>query len=109
MRFLVDEQLPPALARMLTIAGHHAEHAFDVELGGLPDERIWEFASKHRAVIVTKDEDFVVLQTLFPEGPAVIWLRVGNTRKSVLINRIEELLPSFIQRFEAGDRLIEVR
>ena len=30
MRFLVDAQLPPALARMIAEAGHEADHVIDV-------------------------------------------------------------------------------
>ena len=32
MRFLVDQQLPPALARFLAAGGHLAEHVSDIGL-----------------------------------------------------------------------------
>jgi len=32
MRFLVDAQLPPALARTLEAGGHEAEHVADIGL-----------------------------------------------------------------------------
>jgi predicted nuclease of predicted toxin-antitoxin system len=31
MRFLVDAQLPPALARWLSEQGHEAEHLLDID------------------------------------------------------------------------------
>lgn len=37
MRFLVDAQLPPALARLLTARGHHADHVTDIGRGDAPD------------------------------------------------------------------------
>jgi predicted nuclease of predicted toxin-antitoxin system len=32
MRFVVDAQLPPALARYLSSLGHDAEHVFDLDM-----------------------------------------------------------------------------
>ena len=58
MRFVVDAQLPPALARMLAAAGHHAEHVIDIGRRDAEDTAIWQFALEHEAAIVTKDEDF---------------------------------------------------
>lgn len=58
MRFLVDAQLPPALARLLTSVGHHAEHAADINMLGAADADLWKYALTNQAVLVTKDEDF---------------------------------------------------
>lgn len=44
MRFLVDAQLPPALARYLTDAGHQAEHVYDIGMGAASDKAIWSYA-----------------------------------------------------------------
>ena len=57
MRFLVDAQLPPALARSLDAHGHSAEHVADVGLLSADDRDIWVYASGVGAAIVTKDED----------------------------------------------------
>ena len=37
MTFLVDAQLPPALADWLIKQGHPAEHVYDVDLGDADD------------------------------------------------------------------------
>ena len=58
MRFVVDAQLPPALARLLTTHGHHAEHVADIGLRDADDSPLWCYALQHQAIIVTKDEDF---------------------------------------------------
>ncbi|EQD33994.1 hypothetical protein B2A_12866, partial [mine drainage metagenome] len=41
MRFLVDAQLPPALARLLEDRGHQAEHVLDCGLERASDAAIW--------------------------------------------------------------------
>jgi predicted nuclease of predicted toxin-antitoxin system len=56
MRFLVDAQLPPALARWLAERGHDAEHVFDQRLAAADGRVIWDYAVATDAVIVTKDE-----------------------------------------------------
>lgn len=58
MKFLVDEQLPPALARLLGELGQEAVAVRDVNLREAEDGPIWQYALEHGTVIVTKDEDF---------------------------------------------------
>jgi predicted nuclease of predicted toxin-antitoxin system len=38
----------------------------------------------------------------------VLWLRLGNLRKAELRAKLAPLLPSLLQRLEAGETLIEV-
>lgn len=107
-RFLIDAQLPPALARRLTALGHIAEHVDDVGLANASDRRIWDYALEHSAVIVTKDEDFPLREGLEPSGPAVVWLRIGNTRKQVLLEWFDALLPDMLASLEKGEHVIEL-
>lgn len=72
MRFLVDAQLPPALARWIADEGHEAEHVGDVGMQAVPDAAIWTYAVAHAAVVVTKDEDFAQRKVLSGSGPAVV-------------------------------------
>ena len=45
MRFVVDAQLPPALARRLEALGHAAEHVADLGLTSAPDNEIRDYAA----------------------------------------------------------------
>ncbi|MCK9249534.1 MAG: DUF5615 family PIN-like protein [Solirubrobacteraceae bacterium] len=72
MRFLVDAQLPPALARMLEARGHEAEHVVDITRGDAPDRELWNYAVEHGAVLVTKDEDFSDRVLLLEPAPVVV-------------------------------------
>ena len=60
MRFIVDAQLPPALAAWLIAQGHEAVHVFDLNLTHADDAVIWQRAEATASVIVTKDEAFAV-------------------------------------------------
>ena len=52
MRFLIDAQLPPALAGLLRDHGHTAEHVTEIGPADAPDRDLWRYALEHGAVIV---------------------------------------------------------
>ena len=55
-----------------------------------------------------KDEDFVTFRTLEPDGPSVVWLRIGNTTKRELLDRFAPNLSQIVEALEKGDKLVEV-
>jgi len=111
VKFLVDANLPPALARFLEKEGHEASHVYDQEMGEAKDSEIWDYALQTGAVIITKDEDFEDRSTRLSElgkVPSIIWIRLGNTTKRTLLIWFSNLLPEITLRLEAGERLIEI-
>lgn len=58
MRFLLDENLSPQLARYLHKLGYQAQAVRDVGLKGKPDEAIIHWLQKQQASLVTADLDF---------------------------------------------------
>jgi predicted nuclease of predicted toxin-antitoxin system len=109
VRFIVDAQLPPALARLLTERGHIAEHVADVGLLSASDSAIWRFAIGHDAVLITKDEDFPDQVLLGGSAPVVVWIRVGNTTRRALLDWFTPLVDRVIAMIDSGERLIELR
>jgi len=81
LRFLVEAQLPPAVARRLESLGHGAEDVFDLGLGRASDDYIRATAADSGAVIVTKDEDFAVHRILNPG------LRSCGSESAILVVR----------------------
>ena len=109
MRFLVDAQLPPGLARFLAERGHLAEHVADVGLLDAPDRTIWALASSTGASLVTKDGDFVALRALAREqGPPVVWVRIGNTTNRTLLTAFTAALPDIVAALERGETVVEI-
>lgn len=108
MRFLVDAQLPPALARWLTDRGHAAEHVSDRGMAAADDRDIWEYARATAAVIITKDGDFAARRALAAAGPTVVWIRLGNTRRRELLAWFAARLPMVLEALERGESLIEI-
>ncbi len=110
MRFLIDAQLPPVMARWLAEAGHEAEHLEDIGLRDAEDGAVWAHALKVGAVIVSKDEDFADRSIRAAGGPVIVWLRVGNASNRALRAWLEPRLPTVLEALATGrHRLIEVR
>jgi predicted nuclease of predicted toxin-antitoxin system len=109
MRFLIDAQMPPALARLLEAHGHIAEHVADIGLRHAEDSPIWAYALTQQAIIITKDEDFPQRLRQAKSSPVIVWLRIGNTSRRALLEWFEPLLPQIESLISQGDRLIEIR
>lgn len=109
MRFLVDTNLPPALADWLKSQGHEAEHSSAIGLASVSDRRIWDHALAVGASIVTKDEDFVLLKTNDPSGPQIVWIRVGNATRRVLLQKLDATWPAVSSALQRGEGIVEIR
>ena len=108
MRFIVDSQLPPALAHWLSARGHDAHHVRDLGLDAKPDTAIVAEAIKPSAAILTKDSDFKQLATRQP-GLQVVWLRFGNASSADLLATLEPLFAQVEQAIGEGQTLVEIR
>ena len=108
MRFLVDAQLPPALVRWLAERGYTSEHVFDLGMASADDKDIWAYASQVGAVIITKDEDFAERRARAGDGPAIVWIRVGNVSRRELLTWFRFRLPVIVEALERGETLIEI-
>ena len=108
MRFLIDAQLPIALARFIRTQAQTATHVADVGMAAVDDPPIWDRAAREGEVIVTKDEDFALRRLLTTVGPPVLWLRVGNCSNRALLAWLVPMWPDIVRRLESGDTLIEI-
>ena len=108
MNFLVDAQLPPALARWFVERGFKASHVFDLGLERADDRRIWDRALSEGAAVVTKDEGFAARRMVEPQGPQIVWVRFGNASRRETLARVDALLPQIREALERGERIVEI-
>jgi predicted nuclease of predicted toxin-antitoxin system len=108
MRFLIDAQLPPSLARFLAERGEKATACRDIGLRDADDDEIWRFAIAGGWCIVTKDEDFAIRRITVTIGPPVVWLRIGNSTNPALFQWLSPLWPNVVQELRIGQGLVEV-
>ncbi|KJE77447.1 DUF5615 family PIN-like protein [Ferrimicrobium acidiphilum] len=109
MQFVVDAQLPPALARWITCQGYDALHLIDLGMLGAKDQEIWALGRHEGSIIVSKDSDFAALSLSDNQGPPVLWLRLANCRTPELIRILTPLWPLAIDRLTDGEKLVELR
>jgi len=109
VKFLVDNQLPGALARWLVGQGHDARHVLDLKLDESDDTVIWGHATQEGFVLVTKDEDFFHLSKRLGAPPQVVWVRIPNSRKRQLLDTFASVWPQVSEALMDGDALVEVR
>jgi predicted nuclease of predicted toxin-antitoxin system len=109
LKFLIDHQLPPSLARLLERElGQEALHVREIGLREASDAEVWRYLSESGRVLISKDEDFTAIVRHRP-GAALIWVRVGNCRRDYLLNLFRENWPRMIELLQSGQRLIELR
>lgn len=109
MKFLVDNQLPKALAHWLRQKGLDAEHVIERGHGQTDDRQIWEDAINETRVVVSKDEDFFILATRQGDTGCLLWLRIGNCRTQFLLNLLDQHWSSIEAALQSGQRIVEVR
>ncbi len=84
MKLLFDENLSRRLLITLGARYPGSKHVDEVGLHGRSDIEIWEYASSHDFVIVSKDDDFRQLSFLCGAPPKVVRLVVGNAGTRVI-------------------------
>lgn len=78
MRLLIDQNLPPRMARALAEHFPGSLHVRDIGMAAAPDEAIWDYALEHGYSIASKDSDFSDLSFVAGPPPKVVWVRRGN-------------------------------
>ncbi len=77
-------------------------------MGIASDDAIWKHASRIGATLISKDQDFAALAAREPNGPQVVWLRVGNISNDALWSFIDPHLDEIIQALNTGERAVEI-
>jgi len=108
MKFIVDQQLSPALVQWFEARSDSAQHVFFIGLGEVDDRVIWEHAIKESAVIVTNDADFAERRLREALGPTILWLRIGNSTKNELFEFMDRAWPN-VEPALSSEQIVEVR
>jgi predicted nuclease of predicted toxin-antitoxin system len=111
VKFLIDANLPPALANWLVQSGHEARHVDNVIPPPALDEAVWSLARERSFVIVSKDVDFVHLSGAQTDqiDPQVVWVRCGNLTLDRFRIWFEARTPEMLELLSAGERVVELR
>ncbi len=93
--FLVDQQLPTALARFLTQRGHDARHIKEYDGGTtMPDSDIARLADTEGRFVVTKDDDFRISHLLGKPPTRLLHVTCGNITTRGLLALLDRQQPA---------------
>lgn len=107
IKFIVDTQLPPLLAKFFTEKQCDAVHTSDFPDGHLlQDSQIVSIAITENRIVVTKDSDFLDNYLLKGVPPKVLLLKLGNIHNRDLLHTIELYFPQIINQFETQADII---
>jgi predicted nuclease of predicted toxin-antitoxin system len=114
MRFLIDQDVFAATARLLKTLGHDAVPVADIGLSKAADETLLMVAHEQKRILVTRDRDYGSLVFLKSLGAGVLYLRMlPNTQDAVHAELTsvlglyseEELGKAFVVIEAAGHRI----
>lgn len=92
MKFIVDHNLPPRLARLLEQHFRGTRHTLDLDFDRMPDTELWQYAKDNGFHLITKDGDHFQLSLLKGAPPKVVWVRIGNAPASSVLELIKRHL-----------------
>ena len=110
MKLLLDENISAKLVKYLLQDFPESSHIDYLEMQGVTDTDIWDYASKEGYIIVSKDNDFRQKSFVLGAPPKVVWLSVGNggtqlIKKLLLTNFTE--IKRFVDDPEEGLLVLE--
>ena len=109
MKLLLDENLSRRLVPFLQNEFPGSTQVALVGLEQADDRTIWRYAKDNGYIIVTRDADFEELSAIHGAPPPVIWIRIPNHEKSVVLKLLlkhREVLQETLQ--EKGIACIEL-
>ena len=107
MRFLLDMNLPPAVAEWLQSKGHDAAHIREIGLGHLPDREVFARAAEEGRIVVTFDLDFGEIAGLAgATGATVLLLRLRLAHQDYLHQRLQATIVEAADALEAGATVV---
>ncbi len=108
MKFVVDAQLPPRLAKHLVSLGHDATHVASLPGGeSQPDGDIAAYADHERRAVVTKDADFRHSHAVSGRPRKLLLVATGNIRNDDLLALFERRIDDIVTAF-GGSSLTEL-
>lgn len=108
MKFIVDTQLPPALASFMSKKGYDCIHTVFYENGYfLKDAEIISIAISEGRTVITKDSDFQDNFIAKGTPPKVLYLTFGNSKNQELLSYFEKHLNQIVELFVNGVEFVE--
>ncbi|MGB3182219.1 MAG: DUF5615 family PIN-like protein [Cyclobacteriaceae bacterium] len=99
--FLVDAQLPAKLCEILNGLGVNSIHVDSLPNGDeSTDDEIVAYADKHDIIVITKDIDFHIKQSLNKGPRRLLYVKTGNIKNRQLFDLFRSHISRITDLFE---------
>lgn len=97
MKLLLDENLSDRIIHKIIDLYPDSAHVKTLALTNTDDLVIWEYAKANDFVIISKDSDFHQRSLLYGHPPKFIYLRIGNSPTSKIVQILRDNFDTIIQ------------
>lgn len=97
MKLLLDENLSDRIISRIADLYPNSAHVKTLGLTNTDDVVIWEYAKANDFVIVSKDSDFHQRGLLYGHPPKFIYLRIGNSPTSKIVQFLRDSFDTISQ------------
>jgi predicted nuclease of predicted toxin-antitoxin system len=97
VKLLLDENLSDRIIHGIIDLYPNSEHVKTLALTNTDDVIIWEYAKTNGFVIVSKDSDFHQRSLLYGHPPKFVYLRIGNSPTSKIVQLLRDNFDTIIQ------------
>ena len=101
MKLLLDENLSDRIINKIIDLYPDSKHVKTLGLLNTDDSLIWEFAKFNGFVIVSKDSDFHQRSLLYSHPPKFIYLRIGNSPTSKIVEILRNNFSVIVEFFNS--------
>jgi len=110
MKIWIDAQLSPAIAAWINeyFSEYEAYSVRQLGLRDAADEKIFAEARASKAIVMTKDIDFVKMLERKGTPPQIIWITCGNTSNRQIKVILGKALLKAIQLLQSGEDMVEI-
>jgi predicted nuclease of predicted toxin-antitoxin system len=97
VKLLLDENLSDRIINRIVDLYPDSTHVKTLGLTNTDDAVIWEYAKANDFVIVSKDSDFYQRSLLYGHPPKFIYLRIGNSPTSKIVQVLRDQFDTISQ------------
>ena len=97
MKLLLDENLSDRIVYKIIDLYPGSEHVKTLALTNTDDGIIWEYAKANNFMVVSKDSDFHQRSLLYGHPPKFVYLRIGNSPTSKIVEILRDNFDIIIQ------------
>ena len=89
MNLLFDQNISFKIIKRIENFLPNSKQVKSLKLENKSDKEIWEYAKKHKYVIVTFDSDFYDFSIIWGSPPKIIWLRTNDQRTETIVSLLK--------------------